>query len=76
MGGQVGQDAAVIDMGERYLVAKTDPITFATDQIGWYAVQGNANDIACTGATPLWFLVTLLLSERILHENFNCHSLF
>ncbi len=63
MGGQVGQDAAVIDIGERYLVAKTDPITFATDQIGWYAVQVNANDIACTGATPLWFLATLLLPE-------------
>ena len=59
----VGKDAAIIDMGERYLVAKTDPITFATDEIGWYAVHVNANDIACCGAAPRWFLATLLLPE-------------
>ncbi len=59
----LGRDAAVIDFGDRYLVAKTDPITFATDEIGWYAVHVNANDIACLGATPRWFIVTLLLPE-------------
>jgi hydrogenase maturation factor len=63
VGARVGEDAAVIDMGERYLVAKTDPITFATDEIGWYAVNVNANDVACAGATPRWFLATLLLPE-------------
>jgi hydrogenase expression/formation protein HypE len=57
----VGFDAAVIDMGEQLLVAKSDPITFATDHIGWYAVNVNANDIACMGATPHWFLATVLL---------------
>src|SRR3989449_3500297 len=30
VGPKVGEDAAVIDMGDRYLVATTDPITFAT----------------------------------------------
>ena len=45
-GPRVGEDVAVIDMGDRYMVVKTDPITFATDQIGWYAVNVNANDIA------------------------------
>jgi hydrogenase expression/formation protein HypE len=60
----VGEDAAVIDMGERWLVAKTDPITFATDEIGWYAVHVNANDIAAAGGVPRWFLCTLLLPER------------
>lgn len=64
LGGSVGEDAAVIDMGDRYLVAKTDPITFATDEIGWYAVNINANDIACTGAIPRWFLATILLPEK------------
>jgi hydrogenase expression/formation protein HypE len=63
LGPQVGEDAAVIAMGDRYLVAKSDPITFATDAIGWYAVHVNANDVACTGATPGWFLATLLLPE-------------
>ena len=61
VGAAVGEDAAVIDFGHRYLVAKTDPITFATEEIGWYAVNINANDVACTGAIPRWFLATLLL---------------
>lgn len=59
----LGRDAAVIDFGDRYLIAKTDPITFATDEIGWYAVNVNANDIACLGATPRWFIATALLPE-------------
>ena len=64
VGPGIGEDAAVIDMGERCLVAKTDPVTFATDEIGWYAVHVNANDIACCGARPRWFLATLLLPEH------------
>ncbi|MGC9396648.1 MAG: AIR synthase family protein [Anaerolineae bacterium] len=59
----LGRDAAVIDFGDRYLVAKTDPITFATDEIGWYVVNVNANDVACLGAQPRWMIVTLLLPE-------------
>lgn len=62
-GPRVGEDVAVVDMGDRYLVVKTDPITFATDQIGWYAVHVNANDIATSGARPLWMLNTVLLPE-------------
>ena len=63
VGPGVGQDAAVIDMGDRLLVAKSDPITFASDLIGWYAVHVNANDVACMGARPAWFLATVLLPE-------------
>lgn len=63
LGPGIGLDCAVIDMGDRLLVWKSDPITFATDEIGWYAVQVNSNDIATTGATPRWMLVTLLLPE-------------
>ena len=64
LGPKVGEDAAVIEVGDRLLVAKCDPITFATDLIGWYAVQVNANDVACTGGTPRWFLATLLVPEH------------
>lgn len=60
----IGLDCAVIDLGERVLVFKSDPITFATDDIGWYAVQVNANDVATTGAAPRWMLATLLLPEN------------
>lgn len=60
----VGRDAAVIDAGgPKLLVAKSDPITFATDLIGRYAVTVNANDIACMGARPAWFMATVLLPE-------------
>lgn len=64
IGPRIGEDAAVIDIGKKYLVAKTDPITFTTHRIGWYAVNINANDIATMGATPKWFLATVLLPER------------
>jgi hydrogenase expression/formation protein HypE len=61
LGPTLGEDAAVIDFGDRVLVAKADPVTFATDRIGWYAVHVNANDVACMGARPAWFLATILL---------------
>jgi hydrogenase expression/formation protein HypE len=64
LGPGVGLDCAVVDAGERLHVYKSDPITFAADQIGYYLVQVNANDIATTGAKPLWLLVTLLLPEK------------
>ena len=63
LGPTPGEDAALIDFGDRYLVAKTDPITFATDLIGWYVVQVNANDLAVMGATPKWLMATMLFPE-------------
>ena len=68
VGPAVGEDAAIIDMGDRYLIAKSDPITFATDAIGHYAVIVNANDIATRGGQPKWFLATLLLPEQTTSE--------
>ena len=64
IGPRPGEDAAVIDFDDRLLIAKSDPITFATDAIGYYAVNVNANDIASMGGTPRWFLATLLLPEQ------------
>lgn len=63
-GSMIGEDAAVIDDGDKYLVAKTDPITFATDEIGHYVVNVNVNDVVCTGATPKWFQTTILLPDK------------
>lgn len=63
LGPGLGEDAAALDMGEKVLVATSDPVTFATNRAGWYAVQVCANDVACTGAEPLWFLATLLAPE-------------
>jgi len=64
LGPGIGLDCAVVDLGDRLAVYKSDPITFASDQIGYYLVHVNANDIATTGARPLWLLVTLLLPEN------------
>ena len=69
VGARVGEDAAVIDFGDTCLVAKTDPITFATNEIGWYLVCVNSNDIATMGAVPKWLLVTILLPERCATES-------
>ncbi len=63
IGPRLGEDAAAIDFGDRYLIAKSDPVTFAADQLGWYAVHINANDLATMGAIPRWFLATLLLPQ-------------
>jgi hydrogenase maturation factor len=62
VGPRPGEDAAVIDIGhDRCLVVATDPVTFATERIGSYAVHVNANDIAVMGARPRWFFLVLLL---------------
>jgi len=75
VGPRVGEDAAVIDLGDRYLVATADPITFATDDVAWYALHVNANDIAVRGARPRWFLATLLLPPGVTTDE-SVESLF
>ncbi len=61
LGPAIGEDAAVVEIGGRAVVVAADPVTFATDRIGWYAVHVNANDVACCGAEPRWFTATVLL---------------
>jgi len=67
IGPKIGEDAAVIDLGEgtdHYWVVTSDPITFTTEEIGYYGVVVNVNDIATRGAIPKWFLATLLFPEE------------
>jgi hydrogenase maturation factor/phosphoglycolate phosphatase-like HAD superfamily hydrolase len=62
----VGEDTAAVNVEpEQVLVLKSDPITFATNSIGQYAVLVNANDIATSGAKPRWLLTTLLFPPGI-----------
>jgi len=71
-----GEDAAVIDLGSQYLILKSDPVTFTADEIGWYAVHVNANDVAVMGAQPAWFQPTIIVPpgttaaavRRIVHD--------
>ncbi len=69
VGPKVGEDAAVIDFGDKYLIATTDPITFTSYKIGWYMVNVNANDIATMGGTPKWLLATIFLPENKTDSN-------
>lgn len=63
IGARVGEDAAVVDFGDRYLVTKTNPITFATQQIGWYVVHVCVNNMVVRGVRPRWMLNCILLPE-------------
>ncbi|MBW6502810.1 AIR synthase family protein [bacterium] len=64
VGASIGEDAAAIDFGEKYLLAKTDPVTFVAEDIGTYTIFVNSNDIASMGGRPRWFLATVLLPEN------------
>jgi hydrogenase expression/formation protein HypE len=63
LGSSVGEDAALVSLGKDVLVLTTDPVTSTSSDIGWLAVHVNANDVACRGAKPRWFLCDLLLPE-------------
>jgi len=65
LGPNIGEDATVIDFGEKSLVIHSDPITGAVENIGWLAVNVCANDIATRGVRPLWILTVLLLPTGI-----------
>ena len=64
VGPAIGEDAAAVDIGDRYLLLKTDPITFLAEDIGTYTVSINANDIATMGGKPMWLLASILLPEN------------
>ncbi len=67
LGPRIGEDAAVVDPGKEskhYWVVTADPITFTTEEIGYYGVVVNLNDIATRGAIPRYFLATLFFPEK------------
>ena len=60
VGAQVGEDAAVV-RGSKQLVLTADPITFAEENIGFYTVAVNSNDIIAMGGKPMYLVTTILL---------------
>jgi hydrogenase maturation factor len=64
VGPDIGVDAAVVRVGGGQVVVATDPVTFATDNIGWYAVTVNANDMAALGARPRMFVAAVLVPPQ------------
>jgi hydrogenase expression/formation protein HypE len=65
VGPGIGEDAAAIRFGNQTLLFKTDPITLTSDEIAWYLITINSNDIACMGGIPKYLLVTFLLPEGL-----------
>ncbi len=63
LGPHIGEDASIIDFGQKTLVVHSDPITGAVENLGWLAVNVCANDIATRGVRPLWLLIVILLPE-------------
>jgi len=65
LGGVENDDCAVIDAGDRYLVATTDMLHRQTDfpdimtpwQMGWMSVAVNLSDVAAMGAEPAGVLI-------------------
>ena len=64
LGPRLGEDASVIRIGEKVIIAATDPITGSLADAGWLAVHVNANDIATFGVQPRWFLASIMLPEN------------
>ncbi len=69
MGPSYGEDAAVVKIGEKYLIAHSDPISGAVENIGWLAVNIAANDIAVCGAAPRWMLPTVQVPKGYSEES-------
>jgi thiamine-monophosphate kinase len=65
LGGIVNDDCAVVDAGDRFMVATTDMLHKMSDfpdimtpwQIGWMTVAVNLSDIAAMGAEPSGVLI-------------------
>lgn len=63
LGPGIGRDTAVVRLEKKLIVLTADPVTGTTKRIGEHSVHINANDIAATGAKPVWYVCTLLLPE-------------
>src|SRR5438094_7361043 len=61
LGPGIGRDTAVVRLAKKLVVLTADPVTGTTKHIGEHSVHINANDIAVTGAKPVWYVCTLLL---------------
>jgi len=68
-----GDDAAAIDLCDRWLVVSSDLLGFTThrppgtswERMGWMAAAVNFSDIASMGAEPIGFIASLALSSEM-----------
>ena len=57
----MGEDAAILRVGGRYIAVHTDPISGSGELLGWLAVNVAANDIAVRGIRPMWISTAIFL---------------
>lgn len=59
----MGLDFGVVRLKSEYLVVSSDPVTGVAEDIGWYAVNVSANDVATSGNRPQFMQSVLLFPE-------------
>ena len=70
IGPRIGEDAALVRFSGLksdklpLLTVSSDPIVGANEGAGRLLVHINANDIACKGGDPSWFVVTLIIPAK------------
>jgi hydrogenase expression/formation protein HypE len=62
-GPAMGEDASIVSDGCKLLALHGDPVSGASERIGWIAMNVATNDIATRGVRPRWTLACILLPE-------------
>lgn len=60
----VGDDCALVKMGEDYVCINTNPVTLTLDELGNKGIYYVANNIACLGGELIGILVNILLPPK------------
>ncbi len=69
IGGEVGEDSALIDLGHCILAVHSDPVTEARFHSGSIAVDVSSNDLAVSGVRPRWFILDILMPGGSLYSS-------
>jgi hydrogenase expression/formation protein HypE len=63
MGPEAGVDFGVIRLSDCYMIVSSDPITGVASNVGWYAVNVSANDVATSGNRPEFMESVIMMPE-------------
>ncbi|MCS7103759.1 MAG: AIR synthase family protein [Candidatus Korarchaeum sp.] len=63
LGPAIGEDAAILKVGDELLAVHSDPVTGGGKLAGWLSVYVASNDIATRGVRPLWLLPVFLFRD-------------
>jgi hydrogenase maturation factor len=66
---KAGLDFAAIELDDGYMVVSADPVTGVREEIGRYAVNVSANDVATSGNRPQFIESVVLLPEESRSED-------